>query len=76
MIFAARQAMAAAARGLAAYHAKACVKCGLWANPATSSSLAPTRKSARAKAGEVIRFYRRYHSLLGKLLPAWSERAT
>ncbi|HOO16999.1 MAG TPA: (Fe-S)-binding protein [Phycisphaerae bacterium] len=71
MIFAARQAMAAAARGLAAYHANACVKCGLCGQSCHVFLAEPQPENLpAAKAGEVIRVYRRYHSLLGKLLPA------
>ncbi|NLG42444.1 MAG: (Fe-S)-binding protein [Phycisphaerae bacterium] len=71
MVFAARRTLAAAARGLAAYHANACVKCGLCGQSCHVFLAEPQPENLpAAKAGEVIRFYRRYHTLLGKLLPA------
>ncbi len=68
----ARQALAAAARGLAAYHANACVKCGLCGEACHIYRAQPEPANLPAmKAGEVTRFYRRYHTLLGRLVPGF-----
>ena len=68
----AQQALARAARGLAAYHANACVKCGLCGESCHVYRAEPEPENLpAAKAGEVIRFYRRYHTLLGKLVPGF-----
>lgn len=66
----ARQALANTVRGLAAYHANACVKCGLCGESCHIYRAQPEPANLPAmKAGEVVRFYRRYHTLLGRLLP-------
>jgi Fe-S oxidoreductase len=66
----ARDTLARVARGLAAYHANACVKCGLCGESCHIYRAEPQPENLpAAKAGEVIRFYRRYHTLLGKLVP-------
>lgn len=70
IVEAAQDALAGAVRGLAAYHANACVKCGLCGKSCHIYSAQPEPANLPAmKAGEVIRFYRRYHTLLGRLLP-------
>lgn len=66
----ARAALARVARGLAAVHLNACVRCGLCG---TSCHIYRTDPRAEnlpvAKAEAVARFYRRQHTLLGRLLP-------
>ena len=67
---AARKALADAMRGLAAYHANACVKCGLCGETCHIYRAEPEPENLpAAKADEVIRFYRRYHTLAGRLVP-------
>jgi hypothetical protein len=51
---------AGAMRGLAAYHANACVKCACAESHICRAE--PGRELPAAKADEVIRFYRRYHA--------------
>jgi Fe-S oxidoreductase len=66
----ARQTLARAIRGLAAYHLNACVKCGLCGESCHIYRAEPEpRNLPGAKAGEVMRFYRRYHTLLGRIAP-------
>ncbi len=66
----ARAALARACQGLAAYHGSACVRCGLCGRSCHVYQAQPQAENLpAAKAGEVIRFYRRYHTALGKLVP-------
>jgi Fe-S oxidoreductase len=66
----ARQTLARVIRGLAAYHLNACVKCGLCGESCHIYRAEPEpRNLPGAKAGEVMRFYRRYHTLLGRIAP-------
>jgi Fe-S oxidoreductase len=58
-------------RGLAAYHLNACVKCGLCGESCHIYRAEPELPNLpAAKAGEVLRFYRRYHTLLGRIAPS------
>ncbi|MFH1747757.1 MAG: (Fe-S)-binding protein [Planctomycetota bacterium] len=66
----AREVLKRAARGLVAYHANACVKCGLCAQTCHIYQAEPELANHPAmKAGRVISHYRRYHTLLGKIWP-------
>lgn len=68
---AARAALARAIRGLASYHLNACVRCGLCGESCHIYRTDPSAENLPgAKAGKVIRHYRRYHTLLGRLAPA------
>ena len=70
VVRAARKALGDAMRGLAAYHANACVKCGLCGESCHIYRAEPEPENLpAAKADEVIRFYRRYHTLAGRLVP-------
>ena len=66
----ARAALSEAVRGLAAYHMNACVKCGLCAETCHIYQAQPEPENhPGVKAGEVMRFFRRYHTFLGKWAP-------
>ncbi len=68
----AREILARLAHDCGAYHANACVKCGLCGQSCHIYRTEPeTANLPGAKAGEVMRFYRRYHTLLGRIAPAW-----
>ncbi|MBU0618370.1 MAG: (Fe-S)-binding protein [Planctomycetes bacterium] len=68
----ARAALARSIRGLAAYHLNACVKCGLCAETCHIYQAEPEPDNhPGAKAAKVIRHYRRYHTFLGRLAPAF-----
>ncbi len=66
----AREALARAVRGLAAYHLNACVRCGLCAESCHIylSERVPENHPG-AKVAAVLRHYRRYHTFLGRHLP-------
>jgi len=67
----ARQALARAAQDSAALHLNACVRCGLCGESCHIYRAEPQPANLpAAKAGEVARFYRRYHTLLGRVAPA------
>ena len=67
----AREAMDRAVRGLAGYHMNACVKCGLCAQTCHIYKAQPEPENVPgAKAAEVIRYFRRYHTLLGRIAPS------
>jgi Fe-S oxidoreductase len=67
----ARRTMAGAIRGLGAYHMGTCVKCGLCGETCHIYQAQPEPENLPpAKAGKVISHYRRYHTILGKYLPA------
>jgi Fe-S oxidoreductase len=67
---AARDALRKAARGLGAYHMNACVKCGLCGETCHIYRAEPVPENLPgAKASKVISFFRRYHTLLGRLAP-------
>jgi len=66
----ARQALKDSIRGLGAYHANACVRCGLCAETCHIYQAEPERENLPAvKAAKVISHYRRYHTFLGRYLP-------
>jgi len=66
----ARQALKDSIRGLGAYHANACVRCGLCAETCHIYQAEPEFENLPAvKAAKVISHYRRYHTFLGRYLP-------
>jgi len=66
----AAEALDRAVRGLAATHMNACVKCGLCGESCHIWRADPVPENLPGvKAGEVMRHYRRYHTLLGRLAP-------
>lgn len=70
MLRQARAALAAAMRGRGAYHANACVRCGLCGEVCHIYQAEPEPANLPGvKAGKVIDHYRRYHTLLGRFLP-------
>lgn len=65
-----REALRRAARGLAAYHINACVRCGLCGESCHIYKTDPTPENLpAAKAAKVASFFRRYHTALGKIAP-------
>ena len=67
----ARDTLARAIRGLGAYHMNACVRCGLCARSCHIYRAQPEPENVPGvKAARVMRHYRRYHTLLGKLVPS------
>jgi len=67
---AAREALRRAARGLAAYHFHACVRCGLCAESCHVYLAEPEPANIPgAKAARVAAFFRRYHTALGRVAP-------
>jgi Fe-S oxidoreductase len=67
----AREALATAIRGLGAYHLNACVRCGLCAETCHIYLTEPEPENhPGVKAGKVIDHYRRYHTFLGRFIPA------
>ncbi len=68
----ARRLLDEAMRGRAAYHLNACVKCGLCGETCHVYQAEPVPENLPgAKAARVIAHYNRYHTLLGRLAPAW-----
>ena len=66
----AREALSRSIRALAAYHLNACVKCGLCADTCHIYRAEPVPQNIPgAKAAQVISFYRRYHTFLGRYVP-------
>jgi Fe-S oxidoreductase len=66
----ARDELRRAARGLAAYHFDACVRCGLCAESCHIYRAEPVPENVPgAKAARVASFFRRYHSALGRIAP-------
>lgn len=66
----ARRTLAEALRGLGAYHVNACVKCGLCADSCHIYRAEPEPANhPGAKIAEVIRYYRRDHTWLGRVAP-------
>ncbi len=66
----AREALQRAMRARGGYHVNACVKCGLCAETCHIYQAQPEPENVPGvKAAHVISHYRRYHTLLGKLLP-------
>ncbi|MBD3219882.1 (Fe-S)-binding protein [bacterium] len=67
---AAVSALNEAVRGLGAYHMNACVKCGLCGETCHIYRADPTPENLPAvKADKVMSFYRRYHTLSGRIAP-------
>lgn len=59
-----------AARGLAAYHFEACVRCGLCGESCHVYRAEPVPENVPGvKAARVASFFRRYHSVLGRIAP-------
>ena len=66
----AREALRRAARGLAAYHFDACVRCGLCGESCHIYKTDPVPENLPgAKAAKVASFFRRYHTVLGRIAP-------
>jgi Fe-S oxidoreductase len=66
----AREELRRAARGFAAYHFDACVRCGLCAESCHIYRAEPVPENVPgAKAARVASFFRRYHSALGRIAP-------
>jgi len=66
----AREALRLAARGLAAYHFDACVRCGLCGESCHIYKTDPVPENLPgAKAARVASFFRRYHTILGRVAP-------
>jgi len=66
----AREALRRAARGLAAYHFDACVRCGLCGESCHIYKTDPVPENLPgAKAAQVASFFRRYHTALGRIAP-------
>jgi len=66
----ARRMLVSSARGLAAYHLNACVRCGLCAESCHIYLADPEPENhPGAKVGRVSEHYRRYATFLGKHLP-------
>jgi Fe-S oxidoreductase len=66
----ARDELRRAARGLAAYHFDACVRCGLCAKSCHIYRAEPVPENVPgAKAARVASFFRRYHTALGRIAP-------
>ncbi len=66
----AREALRSAARGLAAYHFDACVRCGLCGESCHIYKTDPVPENLPgAKAAKVASFFRRYHTALGRIAP-------
>lgn len=67
----ARKELARVIRGLSAYHMNACVRCGLCGESCHVYRSEPEPPNLpAAKAAQVLSFYRRYHTLLGRVAPA------
>jgi Fe-S oxidoreductase len=66
----AREALRRAARGLAAYHFDACVRCGLCGESCHIYKTEPVPENLPGvKAARVASFFRRYHTVLGRIAP-------
>ncbi len=66
----AREALRRAARGLAAYHFDACVRCGLCGESCHIYKTDPVPENLPGvKAAKVASFFRRYHTVLGRIAP-------
>ncbi len=66
----AREALRRAARGLAAYHFDACVRCGLCGESCHVYKTDPVPENLPgAKAARVASFFRRYYTVLGRIAP-------
>jgi Fe-S oxidoreductase len=66
----ARDELRRAARGLAAYHFDACVRCGLCGESCHIYKTDPVPENLPgAKAAKVASFFRRYHTALGRIAP-------
>jgi len=67
----ARETLARVIKGRAAYHLNACVKCGLCGESCHIYRTEPEWANLPvAKATRVLQFYRRYHTLLGRIAPS------
>jgi Fe-S oxidoreductase len=66
----ARDELRRAARGLAAYHFDACVRCGLCGESCHIYRTEPVPENVPGvKAARVASFFRRYHTTLGRIAP-------
>ena len=66
----ARETLAQAVGGLAAFHLNACVRCGLCAETCHIYRAEPEPANHPGyKVGRVLRHYRRYHTFLGRCFP-------
>lgn len=69
----ARRALAEGVRAAGAVHLQACVACGLCAETCHVWRARPVPENLPpAKAARVVRHFRRYHTLLGRLVPGLS----
>ncbi len=64
------QVLSESMRGLAAFHVNACVRCGLCGDICHVHQAEPVPENLPgAKMSKVAAFYRRYHTLLGRVAP-------
>ena len=70
IVCAARAALDKAAPGLGAFHMNSCVKCGLCGESCHIYITDPVPENLPGvKASRVISFFRRYHTIMGKVFP-------